>query len=89
MQFTLPIGLPRLVASRRVPPEVRPEFCAVFCRRQYLAEVRGEAAAREENSAQVPTLEPLGKLPLVVLELTAKGLREVESEQNPDLVVRY
>jgi pimeloyl-ACP methyl ester carboxylesterase len=67
MQFTLPIGLPRLVALRTVPPEVRPEFCAVFCRRQYLATVRAEAAAQEENSAQVRSLGPLRDLPLVVL----------------------
>lgn len=67
MQFTLPIGLPRLVASRAVPPEVRPEFCAVFCRRQYLAAVRAEAAAQQENSAQVRSLGPLSDLPLVVL----------------------
>jgi pimeloyl-ACP methyl ester carboxylesterase len=67
MQFTLPIGLPRLLASRSVPPEVRPEFCAVFCRRQYLVAVRAEAAAQQENSAQVRALAPLGNLPLVVL----------------------
>jgi len=67
MQITLPIGLPRLIASRTVPPEVRGEFSAVFCRRQYLAAVRAEAAAQEENSAQVRALGPLGNLPLVVL----------------------
>jgi len=49
------------------PPEVRPEFCAVFCRRQYLAAVRAEAAAQQENSAQVRALTSLGNLPLVVL----------------------
>ena len=44
MQFTLPIGLPRLLASRSVPLEVRPEFCAVFCRRQFLAaQLQGRA----------------------------------------------
>jgi pimeloyl-ACP methyl ester carboxylesterase len=67
MQITLPLGLPRLIASRTIPPEVRGEFCAVFCRRQFLAAVRAEAAAQEENSAQVRTLGPLGNLPLVVL----------------------
>jgi hypothetical protein len=67
MQFTLPFGLPRLLASRSVPPEVRPEFCAVFCRRQYLAAVRAEAAAQQENSAQVRALTSLGNLPLLVL----------------------
>jgi pimeloyl-ACP methyl ester carboxylesterase len=67
MQFTLPIGLPRLLASRAAPPEIRPEFCAVFCRRQYLEAVQAEAEAQEENSAQVRALGPLGDLPLVVL----------------------
>ena len=67
MQFTLPIGLPRFLASRSVPLEVRPEFCAVFCRRQYLASVRAEAAVQQENSAQVRALAPLGHLPLAVL----------------------
>src|SRR5258708_19233262 len=65
--LTCPVGLARLVASRAVPPEVRPEFCAVFCRRQYLAAVRAEAAAQQENSAQVRSLGPLNDLPLVVL----------------------
>ena len=67
MQYTLPFGLPRLLASRAAPPEIRPEFCAVFCRRQFLAAVRAEAAAQEENSAEVRALGPLGDLPLVVL----------------------
>jgi pimeloyl-ACP methyl ester carboxylesterase len=67
MQFTLPIGLPRILASRAAPPEIRPEFCAVFCRRQFLSAVRAEAEAQEENSAQVRALGPLGDLPLVVL----------------------
>jgi pimeloyl-ACP methyl ester carboxylesterase len=67
MQITLPIGLPRLLASRSVPPEVRPEFCAVFCRKQFLAAVQAEAAAQDENSAQVRALGPLGNMPLIVL----------------------
>lgn len=67
MQITLPIGLPRLLASRAAPPEIRPEFCAVFCRRQFLAAVRAEAEAQEENSAQVRALGSLGDLPLIVL----------------------
>lgn len=67
MQFTLPIGLPRLLASRAAPPEIRPEFCAVFCRKQFLAAVRAEAEAQEENSAEVRTIGQLGDLPLVVL----------------------
>lgn len=67
MQYTLPFGLPRLLASRAAPPEIRPEFCAVFCRRQFLAAVRAEAAAQEETSAEVRALGPLGDLPLVVL----------------------
>lgn len=67
MQFTLPIGLPRLLASRAAPPEIRSEFCAVFCRRQFLAAVRAEAAAQSESSAQVRSLGSLGKLPLIVL----------------------
>jgi pimeloyl-ACP methyl ester carboxylesterase len=67
MQITLPIGLPRLLASRAVPDEVRPEFCAVFCRPQFIAAVRAEAAAQDENSAQVRALGALGNMPLVVL----------------------
>ena len=67
MQITLPIGLPRLLASRAAPPEVRSEYCAVFCRRQFLAAVRAEAAAQKESSAQVRTLGTLGNLPLIVL----------------------
>jgi pimeloyl-ACP methyl ester carboxylesterase len=67
MQITLPIGLPRLLASRSVPEEVRPEFCAVFCRSQFIAAVRAEAAAQVENSAQVRALGSLGNMPLVVL----------------------
>jgi pimeloyl-ACP methyl ester carboxylesterase len=67
MQITLPIGLPRLLASRSVPLEVRPEFCAVFCRPQFIAAVRAEAAAQPENSAQVRALGTLDHMPLVVL----------------------
>lgn len=59
MQITLPIGLPRLLASRSVPKEVQPEFCAVFCRLQFIAAVRAEAAAqdgkfRAGSSAWIP-----------------------------------
>jgi pimeloyl-ACP methyl ester carboxylesterase len=67
MQLTLPIGLPRLLASRAAPPEIRPEFCAIFCRKQFLAAVRAEAEAQDVNAAQVRALGPLGDLPLVVL----------------------
>jgi pimeloyl-ACP methyl ester carboxylesterase len=67
MQFTLPIGLPRLLASRAAPPEIRPEFCAVFCRRQFLAAVRAESGAQAESSAQVRSLGSLDNLPLIVL----------------------
>jgi pimeloyl-ACP methyl ester carboxylesterase len=67
MQITLPIGLPRFLASRSIPDEVRPEFCAVFCRPQFIAAVRAEAAAQGENSAQVRALGALGNMPLVVL----------------------
>ena len=67
MQFMLPFGVPRLLASRAVPPEVRPEFCAVFCQPKFLAAVRVEAAIQGENSAEVRALGPLGNLPLVVL----------------------
>jgi pimeloyl-ACP methyl ester carboxylesterase len=67
MQFTRPIGLPRLLASRAAPPEIRPQFCAVFCRPQFLEAVRAESAAQAESSAQVRTLGSLGNLPLVVL----------------------
>jgi pimeloyl-ACP methyl ester carboxylesterase len=67
MQITLPIGLPRLLASRSVPDEVQPEFCAVFCQPQVIAAVRAEAAAQNENSAQVRTLGSLGNMPVVVL----------------------
>jgi pimeloyl-ACP methyl ester carboxylesterase len=67
MQITLPIGLPRLLASRSVSPEIRSEFCAVFCRPQFIAGVRAEAAAQAENSAQVRALGTLSNMPLVVL----------------------
>lgn len=67
MQITLPIGLPRLLASRAAPREVRSEYCAVFCRRKFLVAVRAEAAAQSESSAQVRTLGSLGNLPLIVL----------------------
>jgi pimeloyl-ACP methyl ester carboxylesterase len=67
MQFTLPVGLPRLLASRAAPPEVRGEYSAVLCRPQFLAAVRAESAAQKESSAQVRVLGPLGNLPLVVL----------------------
>jgi pimeloyl-ACP methyl ester carboxylesterase len=67
MQLTLPIGLPRVLASRAVPPEVRPEYCAIFCRQQYFAAVLAEVAAQRENSAQVRALGSLGDLPLMVL----------------------
>jgi pimeloyl-ACP methyl ester carboxylesterase len=67
MQITLPIGLPRLLASRSVRPEIRSEFCAVFCRPQFIAGVRAEAAAQAENSAQVRALGTLSNMPLVVL----------------------
>jgi pimeloyl-ACP methyl ester carboxylesterase len=67
MQLTLPIGLPRLLATRAAPPEVRPEFSAVFARSQHLAGVGAEVAAQDESSAQVRALGALGDLPLVVL----------------------
>jgi len=67
MQIALPIGLPRLLTSRSVPKEVQPEFCAVFCRSQFIAAVRAEAAAQDENSAQVRALGTLGNMPLIVL----------------------
>jgi hypothetical protein len=64
MQLTLPIGLPRLIASNG---STSAGGVAIFCRRKFLAAVRAEAAAQEENSAQVRALGPLGNLPLVVL----------------------
>lgn len=67
MQIALPFGLPRILASRAAPPEVRGEYCAVFCRPQFIAAVRAEADAQEENSAEVRPLGTLGDLPLVVL----------------------
>lgn len=67
MQIALPFGLPRILASRAAPPEVRGEYCAVFCRPQFIAAVRAEADAQEENSAEVRPLGTLGNLPLVVL----------------------
>jgi pimeloyl-ACP methyl ester carboxylesterase len=75
MQITLPIGLPRLLASRSVPAEVRPQFCAVFCRTKYLAAVRAEVEAVDENSAQVRALGGLGDLPLVVLSHDPEKVR--------------
>jgi pimeloyl-ACP methyl ester carboxylesterase len=67
MQITLPTGLPRFLASRSVPKQVQLEFCAVFCRPQFIAAVRAEAAAQDENSAQVRALGSLGNMPLIVL----------------------
>lgn len=67
MQIALPFGLPRILASHAAPPEVRAEYSAVFCRPQFIAAVRAEAEAQEENSAQVRPLGTLGDLPLVVL----------------------
>jgi pimeloyl-ACP methyl ester carboxylesterase len=67
MQFLRPFGVLRLLAARAVPPEVRPEYTAVLCRPQFLAAVRAEAAAVEENSAEVRPLGSLGDLPLAVL----------------------
>jgi pimeloyl-ACP methyl ester carboxylesterase len=75
MQIMLPIGLPRLLASRSVPDEVRPEFCAVFCRPQFIAAVRAEAAAQDENSAQVRALGSLGNMPLIVLSHDPEKVR--------------
>ena len=66
MQITLPIGLPRLLASRSVPKEVQSEFCAVFYRPQFIAAVRAEVAAQDENSGQVRALGSLGNMPLIV-----------------------
>jgi hypothetical protein len=48
----MPFGLPCLLASRTIPTEVRPEFCAVFSRRRYLTAVRGETAAIAESGAR-------------------------------------
>lgn len=67
MQIALPFGLPRILASRAASPEVRGEYCAVFCRPQFIAAVRAEAEAQDENSAEVRGLGTLGDLPLVVL----------------------
>lgn len=67
MQITLPLGLPRLLCRRAAPAEVGSEYCAVFCTRKYLAAVRAEAAATEENYAEVRPLGSLGDLPLAVL----------------------
>ena len=67
MQIALPFGLPRILAAHSVPPGVRGEFCAVFCRPQFIATVRAEADAQDENSAEVRALGNLGDLPLVVL----------------------
>ena len=71
----LPFGLPRLLASRAVPPELRPAFCAVFCQPKFLAAVRAEAAIQGENSAEVRALGPLGNLPLVVLSHDPEKVR--------------
>ena len=67
MQFLRPFGVPRLLAARAIPPEVRSQYSAVLCRPQFLAAVRAEAAAVEENSAEVRPLQSLGDLPLAVL----------------------
>jgi len=67
MQIALPFGLPRILASKAAPPEVRAEYAAVFCRPQFIAAVRAEAEAQDENGAEVRALGTLGNLPLVVL----------------------
>ena len=67
MQLLRPFGVPRLLASRAAPVEVRPEYSAVLCRPSFLAVTRAEAAAVDENSAEVRRLRSLGDLPLVVL----------------------
>jgi pimeloyl-ACP methyl ester carboxylesterase len=67
MQFLRPFGVPRLLASRAAPPEVRPEYSAALCRPSFLAAARAEMAEVEENSAEVRPLGSLGDLPLVVL----------------------
>jgi pimeloyl-ACP methyl ester carboxylesterase len=67
MQFLRPFGVPRLVAGRAAPPEVRPQYTALLCRPQFLAAVRAEAATVEENSAEVRPLGSIGNLPLAVL----------------------
>ena len=75
MQIALPFGLPRILASHAVPAEVRGEYCAVFCRPQFIAAVRAEADAQEANSAEVRSLGTLGNLPLVVLSHDADKVR--------------
>jgi pimeloyl-ACP methyl ester carboxylesterase len=67
MQFLRPFGAVRMLAARAAPPEVRPQYSAVLCRPQFIAAVRAEAAAVEENSAEVRPLGSLGDLPLAVL----------------------
>jgi len=68
MQFTLPVGLPRLLASRSVSARgsagvLRSLLPATVPSPRF----RAEAAAQKENSAQVRALTSLGNLPLVVL----------------------
>lgn len=67
VQMALPFGLSRILASRAAPPEVRGEYCAVFCRPQFIAAVRAEAESVDANDAEVRALGTLGDLPLVVL----------------------
>lgn len=75
MQITLPFGVPRLLAGRAAPADVRREFCAEFCQRKSLAAVRGEIAAETENSAEVRALGSLGNVPLAVLSHDPEKVR--------------
>lgn len=67
MQWLRPFGVLRLLASRAAPAEIRPQYTAVLCRPEFIAAVRAESEAVEENDAEVRPLGSLGDLPLAVL----------------------
>jgi pimeloyl-ACP methyl ester carboxylesterase len=69
------VGLLLVDSSHAVPPEVRPEYSAVLCRPPFLAAVRAEAAAVQENSAEVRLLGSLSDLPLAVLSHDPEKVR--------------
>jgi pimeloyl-ACP methyl ester carboxylesterase len=83
MQFLRPFGVPRLLAARVVPAEVQPQYSAVLCRPQYIAAVRAEAAAVEENSAEVRPLGSVGNLPLAVLSHDPEKVRFPNNLSGP------
>ncbi len=67
LQYSRPLGVPRLMIAHGAPPEIRPEYAALVSRPTFIPAVRAEAAAIEENFTEVRPLGSLGDLPLAVL----------------------